>query len=101
MKIQYIVLSETNHYGWTGSLTTLAKAKKLLKIESEVFYIFEYSQIKNKPLQLKLKYPFNIYYDCLSINKYEEELFDEDDDFVIITYNDTFDKDCLVLTYKQ
>ena len=56
---------------------------------------------KKEPFQLKLKYPFNIYYDCLSINKYEEELFDEDDDFVIITYNHTFDKDCLVLTYKQ
>jgi hypothetical protein len=28
MKTHYIVLSESNHYGWVGGLTTLAKAKK-------------------------------------------------------------------------
>ena len=39
MKRQHIVLSETNHYGLVGGLTTLAKAKRLLKIETETFYI--------------------------------------------------------------
>jgi len=28
MSIKYIVLSESNHYGWVGGFTTLAKAKK-------------------------------------------------------------------------
>jgi hypothetical protein len=32
MKTYYIVLSESNHYGWVGGLTTHAKAKKMLKI---------------------------------------------------------------------
>ena len=42
MKRQHIVLSETNHYGLVGGLTTLAKAKakRLLKIEIKTFYIF-------------------------------------------------------------
>ena len=29
MKTYYIVLSESNHYGWVGGLTTHAKAKKM------------------------------------------------------------------------
>jgi hypothetical protein len=28
MPIKYIVLSESNHYGWVGGFTTLAEAKK-------------------------------------------------------------------------
>jgi hypothetical protein len=39
MKTYYIVLSESNHYGWVGGLTTHAKAKKMLKIENETLYI--------------------------------------------------------------
>ena len=100
MKKQYIVLSESNHYGWVAGLTTLAKAKKLLLIETELFYIFQYCYTKKDPLKMKIKYPFGEYYDCLSINEYKEEMFEEDDDFVIITYDETCDKDCLILTHK-
>ena len=32
MPEKYIVLSESNHYGWVGGFTTLAEAKKMLKI---------------------------------------------------------------------
>ena len=28
MPIKYIVLSESNHYGWVGGFITLVKAKK-------------------------------------------------------------------------
>ena len=42
MKTHYVVLSESNHYGWVGGITTLATAKRLLKIESETYYIFKY-----------------------------------------------------------
>jgi hypothetical protein len=37
----------------------------------------------------------------LSINEYKEKVFEEDDDIVIITYDDTCDKDCLILTHKH
>jgi len=100
MKRQHIVLSETNHYGWVGGLTTLAKAKRLLKIETETFYIFHYCYTKKEPFMMKIRYPIGEYYDGLSINEYKEEVFAEDDDFVIITYNDTCDKNCLILTHK-
>ena len=49
---------------------------------------------------MKIRYPIGEYYDSLSINEYKEEVFAEDDDFVIITYDDTCDKDCLILTHK-
>ena len=100
MLIKYIVLSESNHYGWVGGFTTLREAKKMLKIETETFYIFKYVHKKTEPFQMKIRYPIGEYYDGLSINEYKEEVFAEDDDFVIITYNDTFDKDCLILTHK-
>ena len=93
MKRQHIVLSETKHYGLVGGLTTLAKAKRLLKIETETFYIFHYCYTKKEPFMMKIRYPIGEYYDSLSINEYKEEVFAEDDDFVIITYDDTCDKD--------
>jgi len=101
MQIKYIVLSESNHYGWGGGFTTLEKAKKLLKIETETYYIFKYVHQKTEPFQMKIRFPISApYYDCLSINEYTEEVFDEDDDYVIITHDDTCDNGSLILTHK-
>ena len=101
MSIKYIVLSETNHYGWVGGFTTLAKAKKMLKIETETYYIFMYVHKKTEPFQMKIRYPIGApYYDGLSINEYTEEVFEEDDDYVIITHDDTCDNGSLILTHK-
>ena len=41
-----------------------------------------------------------MYYEALSINEYAEEVFEEDDDFVIITYDDTCSEKELILTHK-
>jgi hypothetical protein len=98
-KKQYIVLNESNHYGWRAWLVTLATAKSLLKIETEIFYIFHCHHRKNKLLLLKIRYPFNVYYECLSINEYKEEIFNEDDDIVIITEDDTCVNDSLILIH--
>ena len=101
MPTKYIVLSESNHYGWVGGLTTLAEAKKMLKIETETFYIFKHIHEQTEPFQMKIRYPIGEYYDGLSINEYTEEVFDEDDDYVIITPDDdTCDNDSLILTHK-
>jgi hypothetical protein len=76
MSIKYIVLSETNHYGWVGGFTTLAEAKKMLKIETETFYIFKYVHEKTKPFQMKIRFPIIApYYDGLTINEYKDEVF--------------------------
>jgi hypothetical protein len=102
MSIKYIVLSESRHYGWVGGFTTLAKAKKMLKIESDVYYIFKFVHKKTEPFQMKIRYPFGYpYHDCLSINEYTEEVFEEDDDYVIITPDDTCDDGSLILTFKS
>jgi hypothetical protein len=100
MPIKYIVLSESNHYGWVGGFTTLAKAKKLLKIETETYYIFKYVHQKTEPFQMKIRYPISPYYDGLTINEYKDEVFEEDDDYVIITPDDTCDNGSLILTHK-
>ena len=101
MPIKYIVLSESNHYGWVGGFTTLTEAKKMLKIETETFYIFKYVNKKTEPFQMKIRYPIGApYYDGLSINEYKDEVFDEDDDYVIITADDTCDNGSLILTHK-
>ena len=100
MPTKYIVLSESNHYGWVGGLTTLAEAKKMLKIETETFYIFKHVHKKTEPFLMKIRYPIGEYYDGLSINEYTEEVFDEDDDYVIITSDDTCDNGSLILTHK-
>lgn len=100
MLIKYIVLSETNHYGWVGELTTLAKAKKMLKIETEIFYIFRYIYTKTEPLNMKLRCPIGEYYDCLSINEYTEEILDE---FILITCDETntCDKNMLIIEHHK
>ena len=101
MSIKYIVLSESNHYGWVGGFTTLAEAKKMLKIETETFYIFKYVHQKTKPFQMKIRFPISApYYDGLTINEYKDEVFEEDDDYVIITPDDTCDNGSLILTHK-
>ena len=64
---------------------------------------FIYSSVciqKKKPLQIKIRYPIGEYYDSLSINEYIEEVFDEDDDYVIITHDDICDNGSLILIHK-
>jgi len=100
MPIKYIVLSESNHYGWVGGFTTLTEAKKMLKIETETFYIFKHIHKKTEPFQMKIRYPIGEYYDGLSINEYKEEVFEEDDDYVIITHADLCHNGSLILTHK-
>ena len=100
MTIKYIVLSESNHYGWVGGFTTLTEAKKMLKIETETFYIFKYVHKKTELFQMKIRYPIGEYYDGLSINEYKEEVFEENDDYVIITPDDTCENGSLILTHK-
>ena len=60
-----------------------------------------YYHLSTKPFQMKIRYPIGApYYDSLSINEYKEEVFEEDDDYVIITPDDTCDNGSLILTHK-
>lgn len=103
MKTKYIVLSETNHYGWVANFATLKEARRLLTVENEIFYIFKYAH-KKEPFLMKIRYPFGEYYDCLSIYQYMDEVFEDDDeydDYVCITYDNSCGNDCLVITHKS
>ena len=78
----YVVLSESRHDGWTAARITYADAQRLLKDEDIVVYIFRCDQ----PLaEMHLYFPFSEYYECLSINKYDQTAqFDSDDEYVTI-----------------
>ena len=65
--LKYIVISNSNHYGWNCGYITQSKASKLLKQEDIVVYIFKI-EYKNKKDIIKLNYPFNQHYSCLEIN---------------------------------
>lgn len=65
--LKYIIISNSNHYGWNCAYITPSKAIKLLKQEDIVVYIFKI-EYKNKKDIVKLNYPFNQYYSCLEIN---------------------------------
>ena len=100
-KQEYVVFTESRHHGWFAYLTTLQKAKKLLKIEDEIFYIFKYNYTKKTPFYMKLHQPFGEYYKCLSINEYQEYVFEKNDDYIIVTQNDKCNEEnYLILTYK-
>ncbi len=100
MKKQYVVITESNHHGWIAYFVTLAKAKRLLKIEFEIFYIFKCIHKKNIPFTIKIRYPLCEYYECLSINEYQEYIFEENDDFIIVTENNECESDGLCLKHK-
>jgi hypothetical protein len=95
---EHIVLGYNQH-GLVGGLITLKKAKSYLK-ETQIFYVFRHHYKTKDPFIMKIKYPLEKYYNRLIINEYTEEVFEEDDDYVIITYDNTCDKDCLIITHK-
>jgi hypothetical protein len=78
----YIVLTESRHDGWTAANITYADARRLLKVEDRVFYIFRCAR---PPVELRLHFPFSEHYECLSINTYDQNDQFEDDDYVTIT----------------
>ena len=55
--------------GWR--FYNINRSKKMLKIETETFYIFKHVHKKTEPLQMKIRYPIGAYYDGLSINEYK------------------------------
>lgn len=85
---KHIVLFESKDYGWIAYSTTGSDAKRILNVNKKyyVFYIFECDLEKQYPYTMKLKAPLNKHYDCKRINKYKEENFEEEDEYIIISY---------------
>jgi hypothetical protein len=98
MKKQHVLVWESRHEGWVACFVTLSKAKRCLKMETEVFYVFHCNHTKNQPFKIKLKFPLGQYYSCLSINEYQE--WEDDEEYVIIT-DENCDEDCLIVTHKH
>lgn len=102
---KHIVLLQTKDYDWIAYSITIAEAKKLLNINkncnevfskfqipsdslqrSGVFYIFKCNILQQYPYTMKLKAPLNKYYDCKNIIKYKEESFKENNEYIIVSY---------------
>lgn len=97
MHKQYIVITESRHSGWVGYECTLAKAKRLLKMEGEVFYIFKCVMSKEKTI--RIKFPLSEYYSCLEINNFVRE--DIESDYLEITKTPDCEYDSLILTHSN
>jgi hypothetical protein len=84
---KHIVLFESKDHGWIAYSTTGSDAKRILSVnnKSDIFYIFECDLLKQYPYTMKLKAPLNKYYDCKRINKYKEEIFEENDKYILIS----------------
>jgi hypothetical protein len=102
---KHIVLLQTKDYDWIAYSIKIYEARKLLNInkncdevfcklqppsdalqEYGVFYIFKCNILQQYPYTMKLKAPLNKYYDCKNIIKYKEEIFEENDEYIIVSY---------------
>ena len=85
---KHIVLFESKHYEWIAYSTTGRHAKRILSVNKtyNIFYIFECDLLKQYPYTMKLKSPLDKHYNCNRINKYKEEIFEEKDEYIIISY---------------
>lgn len=85
---KHIVLFETKDYEWIAYSTTGSDAKRILSVNKNynIFYIFECDIEKQYPYTMKLKAPLDKHYDCKKINKYKEANFEENDKYIIISY---------------
>ena len=85
---KHIVLFETKEYDWVAYSTTGSDARRMVNItkNGNIFYIFECDITKQYPYTMKLKAPLNKYYDCKNIIKYKEQMFEENDESIIVSY---------------
>jgi len=91
MKRSHLVLFESKDYGWIAYAVMRKEAERLIKINSHIFYIFEcelpYSYDNTI---IKLKTPFKKYYETATINVYKEEVFEENEEYIIIKDEEGF-----------
>jgi len=100
---KYIVLFESKHFGWIAYSTTRADAKRILIINNKyhVLYIFECDLTKQYPYTMKLKSPLDKHCNCKIINKYKEDNFDENDKYIIISYQAATEDDGICFDIEQ
>ena len=82
------MIFESKDFDMVAYSTTCRDAKRILNVNktNNVFYIFECYIRKQYPYTMKLRAPLDKFYDCKKINKYKEEHFEENDKYIIISY---------------
>ena len=96
---EHVILFEAKNVGWIAYSTTLGEAKRMLSINithnSHIFYIFECNLLQQYPYTMKLKVPVSHHYHFNKINIYKEEHFEENEEYITISYDDADDGICL------
>ena len=89
---KHVVLFESKDCGWIAYSTSYGEAKRMLSINithsSNIFYIFECNLLKQNPYKMNLKFPFHQHYCYKKINIYKEEEFEENEEYITISYDD-------------
>ena len=99
---KHIVLFETKQYEWVAFSTTSADARRLLNVNDKynIFYIFECDLRKQYPYTMKLKTPLNNHYECKKINKYNEENFEENEESIVVSYDESDEGVCFDVNHN-
>lgn len=89
---KHVVLFESKRYGWIAYSTAFVEAKRMLSINtthnSNIFYIFKCNLLQQYPYTMKLQIPFQTHYHYKKINICKEEVFEENEEYITISYTD-------------
>ena len=98
---KHVILFESKNCGWIAYSTddTDNEANRMLSINiahnCHLFYIFECNLLQQLPYTMKLKVPFSHHYQFNKINIYKEEHFEENEQYITISYEDADGGICL------
>lgn len=96
---KHVILFESKDCGWIAYSTAVGEANRMLSVNithnSNLFYIFECNLLQQLPYTMKLKVPFQNHYHYKKINIYKEEVFEENEEYITISYTDADDGICL------
>jgi len=88
---KHVILLETEKNIWVAYSISNGEANKMSSayLPQLNYYVFECNLLQQYPYTMKLKYPLNKYYHLHKISKYNEEWFAEEDEYLIVSYNNS------------
>jgi hypothetical protein len=96
---KHIVLFQTANSEWLAYSTAGGDARRLVKNDT-IFYAFECNLTREYPYIMKLKSPLPEHYDCKKITKYIDEPFEENEEYMIVTYSEEEEEGFIVDIYN-
>jgi len=87
---KHVILLETTNNVWVAYSVSNLEANRMSKaiLPHLNYYVFECNLLQQYPYTMKLKYPLNLYYRDNNIIIYREEEFAEQEEYLIVKYDD-------------